>query len=170
MCRRHTPTHQRTCLTYFYPSVWIHHIPFGPLHAHAFRYQYKKTRNYEFSIIQWLCSLYLHLQVSIMGAMHYWPFAWEYSIWNATVTALQFWTADLKPHVLSNAIEWVYTAFLHSHSTQQLPEEILFNHFMTTLNDTFEIKLTQEDEGYDSRSESLNIPTPLRRAPWKYHF
>ena len=40
---------------------------------------------------------------------------------------------------------------------------------MTTLNDTFEIELTQEDEGYESGSESLNIPTPLRRAPQIYH-
>ena len=40
-----------------------------------------------------------------MNATHYWPFAREYLIWNATVTALQFWTADLKPHILSNAIE-----------------------------------------------------------------
>ena len=29
-------------------------------------------------------------------------------------------------------------------------------------------KLTQEDEGYKSGSESFNIPTPLRRAPWIY--
>ena len=40
---------------------------------------------------------------------------------------------------------------------------------MTTLNDAFEQKLTQEDEGYKSGSESLNIPTPLRRAPQIYH-
>ena len=40
---------------------------------------------------------------------------------------------------------------------------------MTTLNDTFEIELAQEDEGYESGSESLNIPTPLRREPQIYH-
>ena len=27
----------------------------------------------------------------------YWPMAREYSVWNATVAALQFLTADLKP-------------------------------------------------------------------------
>ena len=131
-----------------------------------------KTINYELSIIQWLHSPYLLLQVGIMDAMYYWPFTWEYSIWNTTVSALQFWTADLKPHILSNAIEWVYTAFFHSNSSQQqwnLPEEILFGHFVTTLNDTFETELAQEDEGYESGSESLNIPTPLRRVPWIYH-
>ena len=103
--------------------------------------------------------------------MHFWPFAQEYSIWNAAVAALQFWTVDLKPHILSNAIEQVYAAFFYSNSTQQLqslPEEILFSHFMTTLNDTFEIELTQEDEGYESGSESLNILTPLRRTPQIY--
>ena len=39
---------------------------------------------------------------------------------------------------------------------------------MTTLNDTFEIELAQEDEGYESGSDSLNIPTTLRRKPWIY--
>ena len=100
-----------------------------------------------------------------MDTTNYWPFAREYSIWNATVRALQFWTADLKPHILSNAIECVYTAFFCSNSAQQLwnlPEE-------TTLNDTFERELTQEDKGYESRSKSLSIPTPHRRAPWIYH-
>ena len=40
---------------------------------------------------------------------------------------------------------------------------------MAPLNDTLEKELTQEDEGYVSDSESLNISTPLRRAPWMYH-
>ena len=107
-----------------------------------------------------------------MDVTHYLPFAWEYSIWNATVTALQFWTTDLKPHILCSAIEWVYTVFFHSTSAQQLQnllEEILFSRFVTNLKDTFEIELAQEDEGYESRSESLNIATPLRRAPWICH-
>ena len=87
--------------------------------------------------------------------MHYWPFAQEYSIWNTTVAALQFWTAELKPHILSDAIEWVYTAFFYSNSAQQLwnlPEVILFSHFMITLNNTFEIELAQEDKCYESGS------------------
>ena len=40
---------------------------------------------------------------------------------------------------------------------------------MTTLNNTFERELTQEEKGYESGSESLSIPTPIRRAPWIYH-
>ena len=35
--------------------------------------------------------------------------------------------------------------------------------------DTFEKELTQEDEGYESGSETFHIPTPLRRAPRVYH-
>ena len=107
-----------------------------------------------------------------MDTTNYWPFAREYSIWNAAVAALQLWTADLKHHILSNAIEWVCTALFYSSSAQHLqnlPEEILFGHFMITLNDTFERELTQEDEGYESGRKSLSIPTPLRRVLWIYH-
>ena len=39
-----------------------------------------------------------------MDAPQYWPFACEYSIWNAAVATLQFWMADLEPDVLSHAI------------------------------------------------------------------
>ena len=48
-------------------------------------------------------------------------------------------------------------------------KKILFAHFVTTLNDTFEKELTQEDKAYESESESLSIPTPLRGALWIYH-
>ena len=48
-----------------------------------------------------------------MNVTDYWPMAREYSIWNATVATLQFWTADLEAHVLSSTIEQVYNAFLH---------------------------------------------------------
>ena len=93
-------------------------------------------------------------------------------MWNATVTALQVLTAVLKTHILSNVIEQVYTVFFHSNSAEQLqnlPEEILFGHFVTTLNNAFEIELTQEDEGYESGSENLNIAAPLRRVPQIYY-
>ena len=94
-------------------------------------------------------------------------FAREYSIWNAAVAALQFCMADLEPQTLSNAIEWVYTAFFCSKSLQQLrniSEDILFGCFMTTLHDVFEQELTLKDEGYENRSESLNILTSLCRT------
>ena len=73
---------------------------------------------------------------------------------------------------LSNAIEWVYTAFFCSSSAQLLrniSEEVLFGHFMTTLNNASERGLTLEDEGYESGSESLSIPTSLHRTSHIYH-
>ena len=86
----------------------------------------------------------------IIDTTHYWPFAREYSIWNAAVTALQFWMAYLEPQNLSNAIEWVYTVFFCSASSQQLrnmSEEVLCGHLVTALNDAFEQELALEDKG-----------------------
>ena len=99
-------------------------------------------------------------------------YAREYSIWNATVAALQFWTADLEAHVLSSTIEQVYNAFFYTGSTHllcQQSEEVLFGCFMTTLNAAFESKLTLEEEGYESGSENFNIPTPLRQTSRIHH-
>ena len=107
-----------------------------------------------------------------MDATDYWPFAQEYSIWNAAVTALQFCMVDLNPLMLNNTIERVYTAFFCSDSAQQLryiSDEILFCHFVTTLNDAFQWELVLEDIGYENGSKSLNIPTLLCQAPWLYN-
>ena len=93
-----------------------------------------------------------------MNVTDYWPMAIGYLIWNAVVTALQFWTAYLKAHVLSNAIEQVYNAFFYTtsmHLLHQQSEEVLFGHIMTTLNAAFESKLTLEDEGYKSGIENF---------------
>ena len=150
----------------------IHQAPFGQIHADTFRYQYKPRKLWtkHHSVIQ--LTLHTSPKFYIMDATHHWLFAKEYSIWNATATALQFLTEDLKPHIVSDAIEQVYTAFFCSNSAQQLwnlSEEILFSHFMTTLNDTFKRELKQEDEGYESGNESLNIPTPVRGVPQIFH-
>ena len=62
--------------------------------------------------------------------------------------------------------------FFYSSSTYilcQQSDEVLFGHFVTTLNATFDSKLTLEDEGYDSGSENLNIPTPIRRISKIHH-
>ena len=48
-------------------------------------------------------------------------------------------------------------------------KKVLFSHFVTTLNDTFEGELTLADEGYESRSETSNLATPLRRTSRIYH-
>ena len=96
----------------------------------------------------------------------------EYSIWNATAAALQFWTADLEVPVLGSATEEVHNAFFYStsmHLLCQQSDEILFSHFMTTLNAAFESKLALQDEGYENGSENFNIPTPLRRTSRIHH-
>ena len=90
----------------------------------------------------------------------------EYLIWNATVASLQFWTVDLEMHTLGNTIE-VYLAFFYTTSTDplhQLSDEILFGHFVTTLNAAFEWKLALEEEGCKSGSENFNMPTPLKKT------
>ena len=51
----------------------------------------------------------------------------EYSIWNAVVVALNFWTADLKTHTLSSATEEVYRTFFYvpsAHILHQISDEI----------------------------------------------
>ena len=71
---------------------------------------------------------------------------------------MQFWTADLKVHILSSTIEEVYNALFYSTSTHllcQQSDKILFGHFVTTLNAAFESKLALEDEGYESGSENF---------------
>ena len=55
------------------------------------------------------------------------------------------------------------------HLLCQQSGEILFSHFMTTLNAAFESTLALEDEGHESSSENFNIPTPLRQTPKIYH-
>ena len=47
--------------------------------------------------------------------------------------------------------------------------QILFGHFMTTLNAAFESKLALLDKGYESSSENFNISTPLRRTSKIHH-
>ena len=52
-----------------------------------------------------------------MDALQYWPFAQEFSIWNAAVSVLQFWMEDLKPHALGYTIGQIYTAFFFGDQT-----------------------------------------------------
>ena len=76
-----------------------------------------------------------------MDIKDYWPMDREYSVWNAAIAALQFWTADLNAHTLSSTIEEVYSALFYTASAYTLcqqPDEILFSHFVTTLNAAFE--------------------------------
>ena len=46
---------------------------------------------------------------------------------------------------------------------------MLFGHFMPMLNAAFKWKLALEEEGYESSSETVNMPTPLRKMPRIHH-
>ena len=98
-----------------------------------------------------------------MDAADYWPMTREYSIWNAAIASLQFWTADLDPVTLGRATEQVYDTFSYSSSSHTLhlqSDKILFGHFVITLNAPFDQQLSLADEGYESGSDTVDLPTP----------
>ena len=63
-----------------------------------------------------------------MDAADYWPMAHKYSIWNATIVSLQFWTEDLNPITLGIATECVYTTFFYTSTSQTLHASSLMKH------------------------------------------
>ena len=107
-----------------------------------------------------------------MNVTDYWLMVREYSIWNAAIASLQFWTADLNLVTLSSTTEEVYSAFFYStssHTLCQQPDKILFGHFMIALNAAFDQQLALADEGYESSSDTINLPTSLRKMPRIHH-
>ena len=98
--------------------------------------------------------------------------AHEYGIWNAAIALLQFWTEDLDPMTLGIPSEHVYTHFFWtstSHTLCQLSEEALFGCFVLALNSAFTQQLSLADEGYESGSDSTDLPTCLRKMPHILH-
>ena len=107
-----------------------------------------------------------------MNTADYWLVAREYSIWNATIASLQFWTEDLDPVTLGRATECVYTTFFYSpssHTLHKQSDETLFGHFVIALNAAFDQQLSLADEGYESGSDTIDLPTPLRKTPCIHH-
>ena len=107
-----------------------------------------------------------------MDAADYWPMAREYSTWNATIASLQFWMEDPDPVTLGRATEHVYTTFFYStssHTLHQQSNEILFGCFVITLNAAFDQQLPLADGGYESGSDTIDLPTPLRKTPRIHH-
>ena len=144
-----------------------HHSSLNLVHDDAFDININLQKQILSTVSSRFYSIYIN-----MDATDYWPMAREYSIWNATIASLQFWTADLDMHTLGNTIEEVYSVFFYTASTHTLcqqSDKILFSHFMTTLNAAFEQKLALEDEGYDSGSGNFNIPTLLRKTLKIHH-
>ena len=107
-----------------------------------------------------------------METAEYWPMACEYAIWNAAITSLQFWAEDLDLITLSIASEHVYTTFFctpTSHTLHQLSADVLFGCFVIALNPAFTQQLSLADEGYESGSDTGDLPTPLRKTPHIHH-
>ena len=110
--------------------------------------------------------------ISSMDTADYWLMAREYSIWNATIASLQFWTEDLDPVTLGRTTERVYTTFFYSpasHTLCQQSDETLFGHFVIVLNAAFDQQLLPTDEGYESSSDTIDLSTPLRKTPHIHH-
>ena len=107
-----------------------------------------------------------------METAEYWPMACKYAIWNAAIASLQFWAEDLDPITLGIASEHVYTTFFWtpaSHTLHQISEDVLFGHFVIALNAAFTQQLSLADEGYESGSDTIDLPTPLRKTPCICH-
>ena len=101
-----------------------------------------------------------------------WPMAQEYPIWNATIVSLQFWTEDLNPVTLGIATECVYTTYFYtsmSHTLSQQSDETLFGCFIIALNAAFTQQLSLANEGNESGSATIDLPTPLRKTPCIHH-
>ena len=102
-----------------------------------------------------------------METAEYWPMTREYGIWNAAIASLQFWAEDLDLITLGIASECVYTTFFWtptSHTLRQLPEDVLFRHFVVALNAAFTQQLSLADEGYESGSNTADLPTPYKKC------
>ena len=56
-----------------------------------------------------------------------------------------------------------------SHTLCQLSEDVLFGCFVIALNAAFTQQLSLADEGYKSGSDTVDLPTPLRKTPCIHH-
>ena len=148
------------------------------IHANAFKPSIKHQQTLvifiNITIIRF-CRNFIPLHTATtlsMDATDYWPMAREYSIWNAAIASLQFWTEDLDPVTLGKATEHVYTTFFYSpssHTLHQQSSEILFWCFVIALNAAFDQQLSLADEGYESGSDTIDLPIPLRKTPCIHH-
>ena len=75
---------------------------------------------------------------TIMDTADYWmpqmAMAQEYSIWNAAIASLQFWTEDLNPVTLGRATEHVYTTFFYTSTSHTLHASNLMKHCLDVLS------------------------------------
>ena len=134
------------------------------IHADAFKTSIYIANKFENIIDTTILRFYRDYTTTTMDTADYWLMAREYSIWNATIASLQFWTEDLDPVTLGRATECVYTTFFYSPTSQTLcqqSDETLFGCFVIALNAAFNQQLLLADEGYESGSNTIDLPTPL---------
>ena len=58
---------------------------------------------------------------------------------------------------------------IYSHMLHQQSEETLFGCFVIALNAAFTQQLSLADEGYESGSDTIDLPTPLWKTPHIHH-
>ena len=56
-----------------------------------------------------------------------------------------------------------------SHTLHQQSNETLFGHFVIALNAAFDQQLLLANEGYEIGSDTIDLPTPLRKTPCIHH-
>ena len=83
------------------------------IHADAFKTSIYIANKFENIINTTIIRFYRNFTATTVDTTDYWPVAWEYSIWNANIASLQFWTEDLDPVTLGRATEYVYTTFFY---------------------------------------------------------
>ena len=133
---------------------------------------YSLQKNLNISLILPPLDFPRNFTTTTMETADYWLKAWEYSIWNATIASLQLWTEDLNSVTLSIAKDCIYTTFFWtstSHTLHQKSEETLFWSFVIALNIAFTQQLLLADEGYESGSDTIDLPTPLWKTPRIHH-
>ena len=146
--------------------VFPHFTPFTQMLSKLYIYIFLTNFTDMFLIPLPLRVFQKYFTTTTMETAEYWPMACKYGIWNTAITSLQFWAEDLDPITLSIASEHVYTTFFWtptSHTLCQLPEDVLFGCFVITLNAAFTQQLSLADEGYESGSNTADLPTPLQK-------
>ena len=81
------------------------------IHADAFKTNIYIANKFENIINTTIIRFYRDFTAMTMDTVDYWPMAREYSIWNAAIASLQFWTEDLNPVTLGRATEHLYATF-----------------------------------------------------------
>ena len=149
---------------------WLPHFFLIIFHSHrCFQTNIYSLQNFsDILLILLLLEFYRNFTTTTMETAEYWLMAWKYAIWNAAIASLQFWAEDLDLITLSIASEHIYTTFFWtptSHTLHQLSEDVLFGCFVIALNAAFTQQLSLADEGYESGSDTVDLPTPLRKTP-----